>query len=577
MPALLTRASRPPSSPTAVETSASATSGSGTSPLTAIARPPAATISFTTVSPTAWSYSATTTAAPWLAHSNASPRPMPRPAPVTMTTLSARSPMRPRVSDRSGTPEVRLITLRSAQGDLLARECVARAALGVGERRRVGEGLVEAGGELRDRLGPLLGVQLAVEVPHRHEQAVRPEGARVAAFGAEGELAAGVQPRHRRDQRVLRLRAHPAHVRLAAGVDPVRPPLADRLGGHHDLVGALEGGGDLGARVAVLGHEPPREVAVDGDVERGVGVEHVLEAAELGPRWHHRERRSGLGRLRPGQRAGEVDREVAGAGLHLHPEPDLAVGAHERGAGAGQHGRDRHRHVERLGQGQRSRRRRQELAQRHQVALGGQARERAGHDHVVARAVAGLPALARAARTGAAGVLPGLRLGCRLLGRFSRHGAQQATHRTATRTSRWVPALGVSRRVRRTASTAVVPAQTAASRSSTACSTTPSAWACTLVRSDHSATTTAAARLATHSTHHARSSPDGRGRCPAGLPRPACSISASTDPGTDRLSTGTSQPATIARADRAGTTPANSPAAREVRTLQTTRSTPART
>ena len=59
--------------------------------------------------------------------------------------------------------------------------------------------------------------------------------------------------------------------------------------------------------------------------------------------------------------------------------------------------------------------------------LGGQTRERAGDDHVIARAVAGLPALAGAARAGAARVLPSLRLLCRLL----RHGARHVTDRSA--------------------------------------------------------------------------------------------------------------------------------------------------
>ena len=64
---------------------------------------------------------------------------------------------------------------------------------------------------------------------------------------------------------------------------------------------------------------------------------------------------------------------------------------------------------------------------------------------------------------------------------------------------------------------------------------------------------------------------------PAGRPSALCSISASTDPGTDRFSPGTSQPSTIERAERDGRTPAWSAAARVARRVQRINSSPAST
>src|ERR1700684_811583 len=81
--------SRPPSCSTAAPTKRSGNPGSETLPLTAMALPPAATISAATASPGAVSRSLTTMLAPSLASFNAMARPMPRPDPVINATFPA--------------------------------------------------------------------------------------------------------------------------------------------------------------------------------------------------------------------------------------------------------------------------------------------------------------------------------------------------------------------------------------------------------------------------------------------------------------------------------------------------------
>ena len=78
--------------------------------------------------------------------------------------------------------------MRSAQGDLLAGERVAGAALGVGERGRLGEGGGQPGGERGRRLGPLLGVQLPVQTVLLDERWKALESALQEAAGAPVEV-----------------------------------------------------------------------------------------------------------------------------------------------------------------------------------------------------------------------------------------------------------------------------------------------------------------------------------------------------------------------------------------------------
>ena len=285
----------------------------------------------------------------------------------------------------------------------------------VRQRRVVGQCLVQPLRERRRRRGPLLGVLLAVEVPDRHDEPVRPERPDVAAALAQLQPAGGLQPGQRRDQPLLGLGAHPAQVRLRPGVDPVGRAHAvgdHRLGRHDHRVRPLQGGRHLGRRRrGVLRGQPPGEVGVEREVQGRVDVDEVLQADRVAPgRRDDRQRRARLGLTGPAQRPRDVRGQVARAGLHLHAEQDLAVRPDERGGRSGQHRRDRGRLP--VAGRQRRRRRRQELAHRDQLALGGQAGERAGDDHVVAGAVAGLVALARTARAGAAGVLTGGRV-CR--------------------------------------------------------------------------------------------------------------------------------------------------------------------
>src|SRR5260370_14345929 len=101
-PALLTTASMRPKASIAAFTIASAPPRLATLSPLAIARPPAATISLTTFPATEPSLasplkltprSLTTTAAPAVARSSATPRPTPRPAPVTSATFPSITPM----------------------------------------------------------------------------------------------------------------------------------------------------------------------------------------------------------------------------------------------------------------------------------------------------------------------------------------------------------------------------------------------------------------------------------------------------------------------------------------------------
>ena len=134
----------------------------------------------------------------------------------------------------------------------------------------------------------------------------------VAAVAGQLQLTPLGQPGQRAHQPVLRLRAHPAQVGLRAGVHPVGGAHAgcvDALGRQDHRVRPLQGGVLLGVRLAV--GEPPGEVRVQRHVERGVGVEHVLQALRRPlPRPDDRQRRARLGRApprpapRPGPRTG---------------------------------------------------------------------------------------------------------------------------------------------------------------------------------------------------------------------------------------------------------------------------------
>jgi hypothetical protein len=105
--------------------------------------------------------------------------------------------------------------------------------------------------------------------------------------------------------------------------------------------------------------------------------------------------------------------------------------------------------------------------------------------------------------------------------------------------------------MRRTTRT-VVMATAAASRSANACSSTPSASACTLERNVQASVNATNRPVATHSPHQIRRSLDGLGRRSTGSRRAACSNSAATEPGTTRFTPGTTRPMTTWRSERDG-------------------------
>ena len=82
-------------------------------------------------------------------------------------------------------------------------------------------------------------MRLGVEVPDRHEQAVRAERTRVPGAFAQPEFTGRGEPRKRLQQQVLLLRSHPAKVRLLAGQHPVRAR-AEPFGRHDRGIRPLE-------------------------------------------------------------------------------------------------------------------------------------------------------------------------------------------------------------------------------------------------------------------------------------------------------------------------------------------------
>ncbi|CAK7287200.1 hypothetical protein SGPA1_50166 [Streptomyces misionensis JCM 4497] len=284
----------------------------------------------------------------------------------------------------------------SAQRDLPVGQPAARPPLLRGERFLHREGGGQPLGELGRRLLHVLRTDPARQVPDRHGEPVSTEGAHEPGALAEAGAARRVQPGESVQKPLLRVGHHPAQVVLLRGLAPVRgvhpgqPHRRDR-----GRVGPLQGGGDLRRGVLRVRH-PELEAAVHHRLERALGVDQFLQPGAVGGGASPLHRGARLRHQRALERVGQVAADVAGGRVVLQAEQDRAVVAAQGRPGHRQHRGERDRR-DVLGQavlqGQLDRRGRDQLAQRHPVALAGQALERAPHQ--LGHGVRGLPAVAR--------------------------------------------------------------------------------------------------------------------------------------------------------------------------------------